>query len=120
MRFLIDADLPRSLVQLAKSRGHEAVFVDDAGLDSADDAEIAKHARDQSVCLVTGDFGFADIRNYPPQKYSGLVVLELPPEATAKYIRELFNGFLEKPELLKKLPGRLAIVSAGRVRFRPN
>jgi hypothetical protein len=120
MRFLIDADLPRSLVELAEAHGHDATFVDDAGLESAEDAQIAAYALAHSVCIVTGDFGFADVRNYPPASYSGLVVLEFPPEANANFIRNLFAEFLNKPEILKKLPGRLAIVSVGRVRLRPN
>jgi predicted nuclease of predicted toxin-antitoxin system len=120
MRFLIDADLPRSLVQLAETHDHAADFIDDVGLKDADDRGIAEFARIHHVCIVSGDFGFADVRNYPPQKYYGLVVLELPTEATAKFIRELFNDFMGQTEIVKKLPGRLAIVSAGRVRLRPN
>jgi len=44
MRFLIDANLPRSTVELIARLGHEVDFARDIGLGSAPDAQIA--ARD--------------------------------------------------------------------------
>ena len=75
MRFLVDADLPRSVIGLLQRYGHEAVDVRDIGLRSATDSRIAAYAKSKGLCLVTGDFDFADIRNYPPKEYEGLVVL---------------------------------------------
>ncbi|MBI4771350.1 MAG: DUF5615 family PIN-like protein, partial [Chloroflexi bacterium] len=66
VRFLIDADLPRSVAQVIRQRGHEAVDVRDIGLRSAKDAVIAEHARSEGYCLLTGDHDFSDIRRYPP------------------------------------------------------
>ena len=43
-------------------------------------------AQREQQCLVTGDFDFADIRDYPPQHYAGIVVLGIPLTATAIYI----------------------------------
>ncbi len=34
--------------------------------------------------MVTGDFGFADIRLYPPGEYAGIIVLSLPRNASSK------------------------------------
>lgn len=119
MHFLIDADLPRSLKSLIAGYGHEATDVRDIGLGDAKDAPIAEHARSLKTCLLTGDFGFADIRNYVPSTYSGIVVLELPRNATASFISQLVESLLKQRELVEKIPGRLAIVSAGRVRLRP-
>ena len=78
MHFLIDADLPRSLKSVIERYGHEATDVRDIGLGSAKDPAIAAYAQSHHICLMTGDFGFADIRNYVPAAYTGLVVLELP------------------------------------------
>ncbi len=111
MRFLIDADLPRS-------SNDEAVDVRDIGLRSAKDPEIAYHAQIEKLCLITGDFDFADIRNYPPEQYAGLVVLSLPRAATARYINQLLDSFLTQEKLLTQLPGKLAIVEPGRIRLR--
>ena len=119
MRFLIDADLPRGTAPLIRSHGHEAVDVRDIGLSTADDSIIADHAKAQGLCLITGDFGFADIRNYPPADYAGIVVLELPRDATARTILDLIEGFLQQPAVLSRLQSRLAIVEFGRIRLRP-
>lgn len=119
MRFLIDADLPRSATDLIRRYGHEATDVRDIGLGSADDPDIAAYAQTQQVSLITGDFGFADIRNYPPEAYAGIVVLELPRNATTSFILSLIEAFLQQTGLLSRLAGRLAIVEAGRVRLRP-
>ena len=66
MTFLVDADLPRSAADVIRRHGYDAVDVQDIGLRHADDSEIANHAQREQQCLVTGDFDFADIRNYPP------------------------------------------------------
>lgn len=118
MRFLVDADLPRSMADVIRRHGHQTVDVRDIGPSLALDADIAAYARAEQLCLVTGDFGFADIRIYPPGKYAGIVVLSLPRNASGKYINSLFAGFLNRVDLLTQLPGRLAIVEAGRVRLR--
>jgi len=65
LRFLIDADLPRAATPLLRRHGHDAVDVRDVGLAAATDSEIARRARDERRCLVTGDFGFADVMQQP-------------------------------------------------------
>jgi len=67
MRFLTDADLPRRVAEVLNHHGHEAVDGRDVGRGGADDEQVAAYARSQELCLLTGDFGFADIRNYPPE-----------------------------------------------------
>ena len=119
VRFLIDADLPRSTKTLVEKFDHEAIDVRDIGLGSAKDPVIASYAQNHQACLLTGDFGFADIRNYPPETYYGIVVLELPRGATASFILHLLEGILRQPEVLALLPNKLAIVEAGRIRLRP-
>ncbi len=118
MHFLIDADLPRSVGDLLRSYGHEATDVRDIGMRSALDATIAQHAQRDGLCLLTGDFDFSDIRTYPPADYAGIVVLVIPPTVTSLYITQLLGMFLQQRDLVEQLPGKLAIVEAGRVRLR--
>jgi predicted nuclease of predicted toxin-antitoxin system len=75
MRFLVDANMPRSAAVRLQQMGHDAVDVRDIGLGGATDDVIAAHARHDKRALVTRDFDFADIRNYPPADYAGIVVL---------------------------------------------
>ena len=55
MRFLLDADLPRSASETVRRRGHEAVDVRDVGLRDAPDSEIARYAQRERLSLVTAD-----------------------------------------------------------------
>ena len=119
MRFLIDADLPRSLGPLISSYGQEAIDSRDVGLRSAKDPEIATYIRREGLCLLTGDWGFSDIRAYPPERYAGIVVLQLPRNANAGYVAHLVESLLQRDDLIPALKGKLAIVEAGRVRLRP-
>jgi hypothetical protein len=45
-------------------------------------------------------------------------VLVIPPTVTSLYITQLLEMFLQQSDLIDQLPGRLAIVEAGRVRVR--
>lgn len=119
MHFLIDASVPRSAGAVLKQLGHEATDVRDAGMRDAPDDIIAAYARDNQLVLVTRDFDFADIRNYPPSLYQGIVVLKLQEDATAKQVAGLVASFAGREDWLKHLTGRLAIVETWRVRFRP-
>ncbi len=65
-----------------------------------------------------GDFDFSNIRNYPPAKYAGIVVLRLPRTATASYIVNLLESFLRQEELVAQISGKLAIVEPDRIRIR--
>jgi predicted nuclease of predicted toxin-antitoxin system len=71
MRFLIDANLPRSLVSAIGQLGHEVEFARDVGLASAPDEAVAARARDWGAAIVTRDLDFADVRHYPPEQYAG-------------------------------------------------
>lgn len=120
MHFLIDASVPRSAGAVLRQLGHEATDVRDAGMRDAPDDIIAAYARDNHFVLVTRDFDFADIRNYPPSRYQGIVVLKLQEDATAKQVAALLASFAGREDWLEYLTGRLAIVEAWRVRFRPS
>lgn len=98
MRFLIDEDLPRSAGDLLHRFGHKAK---------------------ENLCLLTGDFDFSDIRNYPPSQYAGIVIVNPDPQkATAQAILKLLESFLIQKDLLTKLSGKLAIVRPEHIRLR--
>lgn len=119
MRFLVDASLPRSAAAVLLELGHEAVDVRDVGLRAATDDVIADHARRNQQAIITRDFDFADIRNYPPIDYAGIVVLDFPNHVTAAQVVKVLATFAGAREWLELLSGRLVIVEPSRVRFRP-
>lgn len=118
MQFLIDEDLPRSTGDLFRRYRHEVSDVRGIGLRGAKDSEIASYVQNRGLCLVTGDFDFSDIRNYPPSKYAGLVVVNIPRGATAISVLNMLEGFLEQYKLVSQLAGKSAIIETGRIRIR--
>jgi predicted nuclease of predicted toxin-antitoxin system len=119
MRFLIDANMPRSTAESLRRYNHEAVDVRDIGMGGAADSDIAAYAQQNRLAPVTRDFDFADIRNYPPAQYAGLLVLELPDDATATSLLRVIESFVSQKELVEALSVRLAILEPTRVRLRP-
>lgn len=119
MKFLIDANLPRSITALISSLGHEVEFARDIGLAAAPDSAIAARAQTTRAALLTRDLDFADVRSYPPEQYAGIVVLRLPDDAVAQDIVRVVERFLSETAFTSQLAGRLAIVEPDRVRFRP-
>ena len=120
MKFLLDANMPRSAAGLLRELGHQVEDVRDALPPGAADAQVAAFAKAKQFILVTRDFDFADIRNYPPEDYAGIIVLELPDDAIVTQINQTLKSFVSKPGLLARLTGRLAIVESWRARFRPH
>jgi hypothetical protein len=119
MQFLIDASLPRRTAPQVQLHGHQATDVRGIGLGSADDPDIAAYAQAQNMAILSRDYDFADIRNYPPDQYAGIVVFDLPCTATAPTILKLVDDFLQQAQTLRDLPGRLAIVAPGQIRLHP-
>jgi predicted nuclease of predicted toxin-antitoxin system len=119
MRFLLDANMPRRSGAALHNLGHECIDARDVALGGAPDSQVAAYAKAHALALITRDWDFADVRNYPPNDYQGIVVLNLPDDATAQTITQTLTAFVSQKSFLSTLPGRLAIVELGRVRFRP-
>jgi predicted nuclease of predicted toxin-antitoxin system len=60
MRFLVDAQLPPSLVRILCDAGHICEHVGDVGLREADDAPIWQYAMSNDAAIVTKDEDFAN------------------------------------------------------------
>ena len=119
MRFLLDANMPRSVLALFAQHGHEVEHVKDIGFGAAPDREIADRARTDGAVLVTRDLDFADVRRFPPQTAPGFLVLRIPDDWTAPRIVALLARFLSMDSLVASLPGHLAILDQRQARFRP-
>ena len=52
MRFLIDANLPRSTAKKVADYGHDAIDVRDIGLAAATNDAIAAHARNKDLVVL--------------------------------------------------------------------
>lgn len=118
VRFLLDANLPRSAVAAFVAAGHEAEHVRALGLGDASDDAIAQAALESDAVLVSRDFDFANLRRFDPLERPGLLVLRIPETSLAADIVALLARFLAS-EWPVHLPGHLAILESERIRFRP-
>ncbi|MDX1981419.1 MAG: DUF5615 family PIN-like protein [Bryobacteraceae bacterium] len=84
------------------TRGSTQKTVWDEDLAGADDTTIAVRARSEGRILVTLDLDFANIRAYPPEEQSGLIVLRLRQQNKANALAVI----------------KLWIVEEDRIRFR--
>ncbi len=75
MRFKIDENLPPEAAELLRSNGHDADTVLDEALGGSPDSMIAVRCKAEQRILITLDLDFADILQYPPHDYPGIVVL---------------------------------------------
>ena len=111
--------MPRSAVATLRRLGHQVDFARDIGLAAAGDQDIAARAQKTGAALLTRDLDFANIRQYPPEDYAGIVVPRLADDATALRICDVVERFARDQGFLDGLKGHIAIVELGRVRFRP-
>jgi predicted nuclease of predicted toxin-antitoxin system len=77
VKFKLDENLPAELGLLLRQSGHEAHSVHDEHLEGSTDTAIAQACQMEQRVLITLDLDFADIRLYPPQQSSGIIVLRL-------------------------------------------
>lgn len=117
--FLVDASLPRSTGDVIRAHGHQATDVRDVGLGTASDQNIADHARQQQLTLITADLDFSNVLTFPPADYSGIVVIRAPDGATTAIVLSLVEQFLNDSKVMASLVGHLVIVEPGRIRVRP-
>ena len=115
MKFKIDENLPTEVKAILVSSGHDAHTVYDENLAGHSDADIAAVCLSEKRILITLDRDFSDIRSYPPELYSGIMVLRY--EKTDKnYVIENFKNTI--PKINEDIIGKLWIVEENRIRIR--
>ncbi len=112
MRFLIDADSPRSLVELFNKHGHVATHVRDE-LGAATDEDIFEYAKKNQQVIVTRDLGFAE--KFMESKGVGLILVRLPYYFTVDKINKVFEEFLKEMDY-KKVVDSITVLELGRYR----
>ncbi len=115
MRFKIDENLPPESSAFLQNSGHDALTVWDQKLQGQLDLTIARVCQEEQRIFITLDLDFADIRTYPPDQYSGLIVMRLNSQSRTSVLRAL-QGLL--PILEKeRIDGHLWIVDETTVRI---
>lgn len=116
MRFKVDENLHDDIAEALRSRGHDAVTVHDQSMRGNTDARLSEVCRAEGRAIVSLDLDFANIRDYPPGGYPGLIVLRLA-DQSRPYVSQVFASVLDLLER-EGLAGCLWVVEEHRVRIR--
>ncbi|HEV8717418.1 MAG TPA: DUF5615 family PIN-like protein [Candidatus Binatia bacterium] len=115
LRFKLDENAdPRWREPLAQA-GYEVSTVAEESLQGAEDEVVAKVCQKERRCLITADLDFAQILDYPPEKYVGLIILRHPHPTLAGMVRLIRQIVAALPN--ESPVGRLWIVEPGRIRI---
>jgi len=77
MKFKIDENTPLEVAELLRKAGYDSTTVPEQNLSGTSDASLAAICLKEERILVTLDNDFADIRTYPPDEFSGIMVMRL-------------------------------------------
>lgn len=102
LRILCDENIPNFVVQFLRSRGFR-ILPSQAG---APDTEIARQAIRHRAILLTLDSDFANILQYPPSQYYGIVRCKCHPplpEVLIGMLESLFARFRTSAQFKGKL-----------------
>ncbi len=116
IRFLLDQNLRVQTKEFLRKLGYDAVDKRNLGLEQATDQEIMDVASQQDRIVITYNSDFADIREFPPGDYPGVIRLRIHPQTD-----EMLYPRLE--ELLRrvgaeKLRGALVVLDNVKARLR--
>lgn len=116
LKFKIDENMPKEVAEMLRSAGHDAVSVLDQNLGGWADPRVAEVCQSEGRVVVTLDVGFADTRSFPPQEYSGLIVLRLKRQDKPAILKAFSRAMRLLP--LEPVAEALWIVEEDRVRIR--
>lgn len=116
MKFKLDENLPVEASIILRAAGFDVETIWDEQMAGASDGEVAQVCRQEDRVLITLDWHFSDIRNYPPREYPGIIILHLPQQD-----KETACAFIKRiPALLAQelVTGKLWIIEEKRLRIR--
>jgi len=116
VNFKVDENLPVEVADLLRGVGHDAATVLEQNLGGAADNHLAVVCHQEERAIVTLDLDFADIRTYPPEQFSGIVVLRLG-QHDKPHVVQIMRKLLQAVET-EPLVGKLWIVDEERIRIR--
>lgn len=117
MKLLVDADLPASLGQALRARGHEVLDVRDLQPPIMPDSAVYQRAVADQRILLTRDLDFSNVLTFRPKAPAGIVVLRgraLSPPEVAALVEDAFHRLSES-----QLQGAITVLQPGRYRRHP-
>lgn len=116
MNIQLDENIPHDAATIFTDAGYQLSTVLGQGLGGKADPEVAAACKAESKVLITLGADFANLGAYPPEHYSGIIVLRLASQAKP-HVLSILARLLDSLE--RKSPsGQLWIVDENRIRIR--
>lgn len=109
LKFLLDENVRIEIKEFLKSKGLEVEYIP-KGISNSEAIALAK---EKQAVLLTHDKGFLDANLYPPEKFSGIVVIDIPPSMLKEIICALEKLLGE----VKEFSGKSILVEVSKFRI---
>lgn len=119
LRFFMDQCAPRSVTESLQKAGHAVDLLRNHLPINATDPDVIARAQSLDAVLVTLNGDFADIVNYPPANFGGIIALQVKnhPESFPAIIMRLLT-YLGEHSDREHYAGKLLLVEAHRIRIK--
>ena len=114
LRFKVDEDLPVEVAGLLRAAGHDAKAIVEQGMSGTPDERLWEFVQREQRCFVTADKGFTNAQQHPSGSHLGIILLRLPRESRAGYVR-LAEAILASTSL-EVLAGSITVVTPEGIR----
>lgn len=116
MKFLLDENIPPSLVLLLKKEGHEARHVVEIGYNNTPDFKISSFAAGTNEVILTHDTDFGTILALSGDNRPSVILFRLQVARTADFMN-ILNKYLPQIESALET-GALVIIDDNKIRIR--
>ena len=119
LRFFADQCVPTAVIQALRDAGYEVQYLrDHLPIESPDSVVISK-TQELGMILISLNGDFANIFNYPPANYQGIIALQVRnhPEVLSQIVSRL-NDYLSANPDMEHYKGKLFLVEVHRIRIR--
>ena len=116
MKFLADMGISPKVIDFLQHLGHDAVHLQQQGLDRLRDSEILEKARKEGHILLTHDLDFGDLLAASGADLPSVVIFRLRNMCPERVNRHLLKIISLYPRAFEN--GAIIIVTEGQVRIR--
>jgi predicted nuclease of predicted toxin-antitoxin system len=119
LRLLADHCISKEITDTLREMGLDVLRLKDVLAPDSSDVVVIAKAREIDSVLISLNGDFADIITYPPEKYAGIIALQVRnhPEAIPQLMARLKLHLSSHPDKAY-YKGKLLIVEAHRIRVR--
>jgi predicted nuclease of predicted toxin-antitoxin system len=119
LKFFADHCISNLIMQTLKQENYEVLRLKDFIPTDSPDSIVISAAQELNALLLSLNGDFADIVVYPPEKYKGIIALQVKnhPEIIPQLMERLKDYFATHPEI-DHYNGKLLVIEVHRIRIR--